>query len=309
MAIDTNYSLPWNSPDKPGVSFKLSENADGGAIRIGDIAQKALIGLTIAALVAGTALLVAVVVLNPVGGMLALTVTGIALAILLSALALSWLPDVLPEPFDHVGNTIKTLVKEVFCLLTCAVLYPISQTWFDPKKEEINQNQNPVLLVHGYLHNSSAWTYYRYRLNKAGFNNVFTIDLGHPLQSIEDYAEKVKKKVSEIQILTGKSTITLIGHSMGGLVSSFYATKLASEQGIFVSEVVTLGSPLNGSRFSVIGFGECARQMGRESNFVKGLQEKVRASNIPFIHFGSQTDELVRPTVSAIIKDKEHFEF
>ena len=309
MEIKTSHPFQWNAPDKPGMNFKLSGEMDGKAIRLDDIAKKALAGLTIAVVGGGIALLIAVAVLNPVWGTLALTVTAIALGILLCTLALSWLPDVLPAPLDHVVNTIKTIAKEIFGLLACVVLYPISQTWFDPKKEEINPDQNPILLVHGYLHNSSAWTYHRYRLNKAGFDNVFTINLGHPLHSIEDYAERVQTKMSEIQALTGKSTVTLVGHSMGGLVSSYYATQLAPKQGIKVSEVVTLGSPLNGSKLSILGFGECTRQMSRESGFVKDLQQKMKASDVRFVHFGSQTDELVRPTESAIIQENEHFEF
>jgi triacylglycerol lipase len=306
MTTNADYS-GWNLPD--GISFKLPKNVDGDSIKISDIVKKTLLGLIVLTLAGSVGLLVSVIILNPVGGILALTITAIALAILLGSLVISWLPDILPEPWDYIVNTIKTLVKEIFGLLACVVLYPISQTWFDPKKEQIDPNQNPVLLVHGYLHNSSAWIYYRYRLNKARFNNVFTLDLGHPFQSIEDYAEKVKNRISEIQALTGKSTVTLIGHSMGGLVSSFYATELASKQGICISEVVTLGSPLNGSKFSIIGVGKCTRQMGYESDFTKGLKQKIKASKIPFIHFGSRTDELVRPTDSAIIKDKEHFEF
>lgn len=302
----------WMQPDGPGIDFKLDEKSDGGAIRLSEVLEIAIpiiIGLAALTALCLTPLVVKGII-DVALGMIAIKISAAVFAILLGVEAATMLPKYVPEAFREVANVVNTFVKEIFAILSCAVLYPVSQTWFDPKKpEDIDQNQVCVLLVHGYLHNSSGWLYHRYRYNKAGINNVFTVNLGHPFHSIEEYAEVVKQRVEEIKALTGKSNFKMVGHSMGGLVSAYYATNLAEGHGVNVSQVITLGSPLNGTKFGYVGVGECSRQMRLESEFLPGLQDDIKASDVDFFHLGSKTDEIIRPTASAIIKENNHFEF
>lgn len=202
---------------------------------------------------------------------------------------------------SSVGNFARATTVDVFAKLACLALYPLSQTLFDPKIGECSSDHTPILLVHGYLHNSSAWAYFRYRLKSAGYKNIFTINLGNPFLSIEEYAEKVDEKVKQIQEITGRNDIQFIGHSMGGVVTSYYATHLAED--VAIKSIITLGSPLNGTRLRGIGPG--AKQMRYQSRFITALRKQILASDIPFYHLGSETDLIIRPTSSTVIEKHE----
>src|SRR5579863_8545591 len=84
----------------------------------------------------------------------------------------------------------------------------------------------PILLVHGYCNNSSVWTYMQRKLQQGTNYRIYTIDLGFPFQSIHKYVEKVTQKILEICQETGHQEVILMGHSMGGLVSSMVAVQM-----------------------------------------------------------------------------------
>jgi predicted alpha/beta hydrolase family esterase len=157
----------------------------------------------------------------------------------------------------------------------------------------------PLLLVHGYLHNRFAWLYFQHLMEDADVGPIYTINLGSPLLSIEEYAAKVQKKAEQIAEETGHSDLMLIGHSMGGLVSAYYALYLASEG--TVKSVTTLGSPMQGTKTADFGIGPSAKQMRYQSDFVTGLGRDISLSPIPFLHLGSKTDLVIRPNNSALL--------
>src|SRR5690606_32817974 len=92
----------------------------------------------------------------------------------------------------------------------------------------------------------------------------------------------------------------LIGHSMGGVVSSLYATKLAPEGS--VTDVFTLGSPLNGAPMAnLAGMGPNGREMRPGSPLLAEIREGIerKKGSIRFYHVGSDADTLV-PADSAL---------
>lgn len=156
----------------------------------------------------------------------------------------------------------------------------------------------PILLVHGYLNDSRVWRYFI--RNLTGLGPVYTIDLGHPFKSIKEYAEKVKAKALEIEKATGRKELILIGHSMGGLVSAWYAMRLA-EPGK-VTHVITIASPLSGTPVARIAIGPNGREMERNSALIQELQQAIAQNDqIHFYHIASQSDLLVVPGISALL--------
>src|SRR5260221_11174004 len=89
-------------------------------------------------------------------------------------------------------------------------------------------SKTPILLVHGYRQNQMDWIWFRAQLKNQQVGPVYSINLSPPTASIADLAQLIQKKVKSIQEETQQSQIILIGHSMGGLVSSYYAEFLAS---------------------------------------------------------------------------------
>ena len=179
-----------------------------------------------------------------------------------------------------------------------ALLYFIPGTWFDPKA---GNGQVPILLVPGYLHNSSAWHLFRRKLLSYDKKRlIFTVDLGAcPFgKSISTtFLNKLTKRIQEIKKITGATQIKLVGHSMGGVVSSLYACTQAEKENpdIRVVSVVTLGSPLEGSPLAKFAPGECARELRKNSELLRNLSVKIDGcrDRIQFFHVGSEVDALV----------------
>lgn len=199
-------------------------------------------------------------------------------------------------------------IKEIFSLLILALLYGFWQTRYDPSASDIERDktgkakQQPILLVHGYLHNSSGWIYLRHLLRKAGYQNIFTVNLGaFPNKTIEQYAEILGKRIHEVTTITGRNDLTLVAHSMGGVISAYYTMKLAKLNDVEVSKVITIGSPLRGTKVNIIGFGPCARQLSYESPFTTSLSEEIkRATNRKYYHIACRHDFIIIPFTSAL---------
>jgi pimeloyl-ACP methyl ester carboxylesterase len=119
----------------------------------------------------------------------------------------------------------------------------------------------PLLLVHGFGQNRYAWHLparsFANHLAAAGFD-VFNLDLrGHGrsrhfgsrrAHGVEDYVrEDLPAAVEEVQALSGKRDVWVLGHSLGGLVGYAAAPTLAGA----VGGVVSIGSPYHFTRGSM----------------------------------------------------------
>lgn len=156
----------------------------------------------------------------------------------------------------------------------------------------------PILLIHGYLQNGSNWIFFKPMLCRRNFGPIFTIDLKPHFGSINEHAELVKKKAQEIAAELGRTDLTLIGHSMGGLVSALYAAKFAPPN--TVTDVVTIGSPIAGTHAAIIALGSNGREMRRNSEFTKMLHDEMAQNeSVRFFHIGSKTDQIIIPNSSA----------
>jgi triacylglycerol lipase len=205
---------------------------------------------------------------------------------------------------EHVWS----LIVDVVSAVALAILFPLNLEWFDPKKTDSKEasesgwNQRPILLIHGFLGSSNNWVYQRYRLHKAGYRNVFTVNLGDPRKSIEEYVKTVAAKAKEIGEITGRSDLTLIAHSMGGLVAQRY---LYTEPGAQerVKTVITIGTPCLGTKVAYLAslVSSAAREMIPDSEFIRQLASSARSDKTTnYVHIASKTDMIVRPTTSAL---------
>lgn len=168
--------------------------------------------------------------------------------------------------------------------------------------DKINEKDTPILLIHGYLNYSSVWLFHLKRLKKKGYSAIYTINLGSPFLSIEEYGKKVEKKAQQIAKDLKRKDLILIGHSMGGLVASYYASFLASGT---VKKVITLGSPFKGTKMAKIGIGKCSREMETNSLFLEKLRKNIENSpDIHFFHLGTTKDQIILPYTSAFLGDQ-----
>jgi triacylglycerol lipase len=203
-------------------------------------------------------------------------------------------------PFSRLIHWFHAITFEILALLGLVFMRLI------PHSKKRPGTDRPILLVHGYAHNSSIWAIQKKRLEEKGLGPVYTIDLGYPFHSIPAYAEHVKTKVELIAKETARNDLILIGHSMGGLVSAWYSTHLAPVD--TVTDVITIGSPLGGTIMAWFAPGPNAKQMYPDSDFVQQLQVSMaQAKKVRFFHIGSKSDEIVIPASSSIVDAKPYF--
>jgi pimeloyl-ACP methyl ester carboxylesterase len=157
----------------------------------------------------------------------------------------------------------------------------------------------PVLLVHGYFHNHSAFLVMAGALRRAGFAHVHGLNYNPLRAGIPEIAEMLALEVDRVLAATGAPRFVIIGHSMGGIVARYYAQELA-EPGT-VDTVVTLGSPHRGTYTAHLGPGPAARQLRPRSALLRRLEEGARPSDTRWIAYYSDLDAMVTPAVSAKI--------
>lgn len=282
---------------------------------VSNVANKVWIGMV--AVSAATLTAAAIVAIsNPAGASVVATVAGVSLAILLGIglFELARRSDILPKPLQYMADLIHAFAVETLSFVGASLLYftPLFSTNNPPPPLP---GQRPILFVHGYLHNSSGGDYIKARFKHANMGPVYTINLGNPItfKSIEEYSRMVQAKVDEIVKETGCTKVVVIGHSMGGIAGAEAATKLDEEH--HIDQLITLGSPLHGTRLAYLGLGECAKEMRYSSdnpfieNLVERIDQYVGQSKGKVHCFSSQADGIVQPVSSAYVKGAENTVF
>jgi triacylglycerol esterase/lipase EstA (alpha/beta hydrolase family) len=224
-------------------------------------------------------------------------ITTVALGALAMVKILNSFASLLPAPLKRAVYWLHSMAFEAIAVTAFFLMRPLGIVGWSVGKCGPEEGR-PILLIHGYIQNASNWVYLKRKLCQKGFGPVFTLNLGHPFRSIREHAETIAKKAALIAKETGREDLTLIGHSMGGLASAWYAAKLARPGK--VGDVITIGSPLRGTKMAQIAIGKNGREMERGSDFVREVEEIVRKNRkVRFYHIASKADQIVLPYSSA----------
>lgn len=201
---------------------------------------------------------------------------------------------------------IYVIIFEVIAIALIILLQIVGFFWKPEVKQKFSK-KTPVLLISGYVNTSAVWIYLFWKLAKADIGPIYRINLKNPFSSIVDLAKQVEKMAGCIEEETGNPHLIIIGHSMGGLVGAYYATKIAKKGK--VTDVITLGSPWSGSKVAKIAIGKNAREMDIDSMFLGTLRQDIPHSKIRFFHIASMTDPFIFPQSSAILHGTKGYVF
>lgn len=172
--------------------------------------------------------------------------------------------------------------------------------------KSVSEKKPPILLLHGYMMRGWVLLYIKKRLQKDGWDQVYTWNYMPPFKNIPYYAEQLRDKVDDILKNTTHTKVILIGHSMGGLLARYYINFF---QGInYVEKLITLGTPHKGTQLWSFSYSPCGIDMRPGSNFLKSLKEVP--NNIQILSIYSSFDEIVIPYQNSIlnwenVKNKE----
>ena len=129
----------------------------------------------------------------------------------------------------------------------------------------------PVICLPGYGQNDSCFLLLARRLAAKGFGPISCLQYKPLLASIEFHAQRLARSVDRVLDRTGSRKVSLVGHSMGGIVARHY---LQEQLGLDkVDKLVTVESPHQGLTLARYGPGECARQMDPLHPFMKKMRE------------------------------------
>lgn len=196
-----------------------------------------------------------------------------------------------------VIKLLKSFFIEWFCNFVRFFLSPF-QLLSNKSVDTLNNTGIPVILVHGYLQNQTDWIWFKRHLQGVPHvGPIYSFNLCSPFDSIAKYAEKLKQEIADIKAETKQDKIILIGHSMGGLVCSYYSEFLAKPGEIV--KVITLGSPFQGTRLAALGYGENVQEMSPNSSFLQDLTSRIEQSAIAYHHVASQIDNMIVPWQAA----------
>ncbi len=193
-----------------------------------------------------------------------------------------------PAPRLGVGRTLAMVAGEFAAFLALFVLIqPFERLWM--RRDMFPAGRRVLLLVHGYGCNRGAWWWLRRRMLRDGFA-VATINLEPPYTSIDNFVPLLRQRIDAVCKESGCEQVTLIAHSMGGLVARAY---LAAECAARVAALVTLASPHGGSELARFGVGPNARQMTPGSAWLAALP--ALPAEFPVVAIRNEHDNFVMP--------------
>lgn len=199
-------------------------------------------------------------------------------------------------------------VKEIMLAAFHLAAYPLGYLPFSGPRQvmtipheqppsDIDPLHTPVIMLHGWVHNRSAFLVMARALRRAGFAHVYSLNYSSVTDTIESAAAALADVVDETLEQTGAERCVLIGHSMGGVVARCYVQRFGGFD--TVDTVVSLGTPHRGTHAAMVGVGTAVRQLRPGSPLLQSLEETARPSNVRWISFYSDLDLLIMPAINA----------
>ncbi|WP_237555158.1 MULTISPECIES: lipase family alpha/beta hydrolase [unclassified Streptomyces] len=158
--------------------------------------------------------------------------------------------------------------------------------------------QPPVLLLHGFVDNRSAFGMLRRSLLANGWSWVQALNYSPLTTDIRAAAETLGTHVEQICEQSGKRRVDIVAHSLGGLVARYYVQRLGGDAR--VRTLVTLGTPHSGTRaVPALSPHPLARQMRPGSEVLTELAEPAHGCRTRFVAFWSDLDQVMIPAEAA----------
>jgi len=221
----------------------------------------------------------------------------VPVSMILATFAIAWRHRTVPPPALRIGPLagIRCVLHEIFSYVAVYVLLQPFPHLVLPAPAKV-AGRSTVILVHGYLSNAGVWAWLARYLIARG-HAVHTVTLEPLFAPIEDYATVLARRVDEIA--GASERVSLLGHSMGGLVARAYALRSG---GARIARIVTLGTPHHGSALAPIGHGADARDMRPAGAWLRGLARSEQGGlPAPITSIYSCHDNFVAPQDSSVL--------
>ncbi|MCB0347710.1 MAG: hypothetical protein KDD37_02700 [Bdellovibrionales bacterium] len=209
--------------------------------------------------------------------------------------------------FDTVKTISKASVSECIANLKAINMYPLGlihdyKSGYQHPVHSINPR--PILLVHGIVHNRSAFHSLKKRLEKQGWHNIYTINYTTSYGSLGSMVGQLSKRVDEVLKDTNAKQIDIVAHSLGGVVARYYMS-LGEGRGK-IKELITLGTPHNGTMLSrILSFlpgSSLGWDLRENSYFLRTMNETSLPKSSRLTNIYSPLDWTVWPKNNLTVK-------
>ncbi len=170
---------------------------------------------------------------------------------------------------------------------------------------QVNQQRNPVLLVHGIWDTGKVFRRMIPFLNERGWE-VYDLDLvpNDGAKGLDELAEQIADKVEST--FGEEQPFDLLGFSMGGIVSRYYVQRLGGINR--VQRFITLSAPNHGTLTGYFNQGLGCVQMRPNSALLRDLNTDVEMlSRINFTSIWTPYDMMIVPASSSKMSVGDNF--
>lgn len=204
------------------------------------------------------------------------------------------------EQFLESQKILRLALDEVSAGLTALKLYPFGIFGSEDKGVPhpfCAVNPRPVLLVHGLIHNPTAFAGLQRRMQACGWKNIFTINYATCHGSLEKMVSDLSQTIDRILATTRATKIDIVAHSLGGIVTRAYLSKDIGKHKI--KHLITLGTPHRGSHISELvrnmTWGKIDFALEPESAFMTQLNHSPLPQDLDITNIYSPHDWTLWP--------------
>ncbi|GGX52399.1 lipase family alpha/beta hydrolase [Saccharospirillum salsuginis] len=200
-----------------------------------------------------------------------------------------------PEAGLSVGSGLRLFLAEWLALsqlYSALQVFPRHRAVTEPVTGDIP----PLLLVHGYACNEGFWRPLLRSLEAQGNRPLETLNLEPVFGDLDSHVEQLNTAIEALCLRSQARTITILAHSMGGLVARRYLQRYGANR---VDRLILLGTPHHGTGLAYWGLGRNARQMEPDSPWLQTLNRVP--TPVPIFNLYSRCDTIVSPRQSALL--------
>jgi pimeloyl-ACP methyl ester carboxylesterase len=204
--------------------------------------------------------------------------------------------EVLPALRREASEAISTL-REV-------AAWPKDLATILPKRTRTEKaEQRVVVFVHGFMATAGVFRPLRRHLERELGCEAASFSYA-PGVSVSSIAQSLSDLVSEIPV---GATVSLIGHSLGGIAARYYVQELAGHTRI--AQTISLGSPFSGTTLASPFPFLVGRDLGPQSALLERLRERAHVAEVPHLSVAAGRDRVILPQSSASFVFGETIEF
>ena len=177
-------------------------------------------------------------------------------------------------------------------------------------KDKLEPLKNPIMnvvLVHGFMEVGGNYRMLHKRLHKKGIGCLIVrLTPRDGSGGLEKLAQQLKEQINKAY--GTEKRFSMVGFSMGGLVSRYYLQELGGAKRC--DQLITLSTPHHGTRVAKLYPSKGARQMRPGSDFLKNLEKSEdKLGDMPIASYRTPYDLIVLPTSSSIWKRASNHSF